>query len=48
LEQYCELLRKGPAFSQVSDMIVKTIHEELVHQGFAILPDLEVTEERRS
>lgn len=41
LEEYCEVLRKGPVFSQVHDMVVKTINEEVSHQGFEILPDLE-------
>ncbi len=47
LDQFCELLKKGPAFSQVREVVVKSIEESsLASEGsgrlFEILPDPEV------
>lgn len=41
LDQYCEALKKGPAFSQVHDVVVKIAVEAPAQKDFQILPDLE-------
>jgi acylphosphatase len=47
LDEYCESLKRGPTFSQVREVLVKTMDEtevvvELSVSGFMILPDLEM------
>lgn len=50
LEQYCEALKKGPPFSQVRDVVVKSLNEDLDEDlntnaiddnGFEVRPDSE-------
>jgi acylphosphatase len=41
LDEYCEKLKKGPAFSQVQEVVVRTVHDEISADEFRILPDLE-------
>ena len=44
LDQYCEALKKGPSFSQVREVIVKTLEEKASEsaKGFEIRPDPEL------
>lgn len=46
LEQFCDILRKGPQFSMVQEVLVKKVEEtSMLEQdiagGFQILPDAE-------
>ena len=43
LDQFCEDLKKGPSFSSVLDVLVKTLSEEsaTLENGFKIAPDAE-------
>ena len=46
LDDYCDKLKQGPAFSKVHEVIVKTqsdeVNKEVTQRGFQILPDLEL------
>jgi acylphosphatase len=42
LDQYCELLKKGPSFSQVVEVIVKVVEQPLNVEKFEIRPDAEM------
>ncbi|MEZ0393343.1 MAG: acylphosphatase [Pseudobdellovibrionaceae bacterium] len=42
LDRYCEILKKGPAFSLVREVLVKSVDEEAGQQGFEIRPDPEM------
>lgn len=42
LDQFCEALKKGPAFSQVRDIVIKNLNEETIEgNGFEVRPDSE-------
>lgn len=41
LEQYCELLRKGPQFSMVQEVLVKKVDDISESTHFEIHPDAE-------
>lgn len=42
LDQYCEKLKKGPTFSLVREVIVKTVDQDKAYSSFEIHPDLEM------
>ena len=49
LDQYCEILRQGPSFSQVREVVVKQVSDAELETGmhfnpghFEIRPDLEM------
>ncbi|MGZ5280314.1 MAG: acylphosphatase [Pseudobdellovibrionaceae bacterium] len=47
LDEYCDMLRKGPAFSLVREVLVKAVDEtspteEVTENGFEIRPDMEL------
>ena len=42
LDQYCDILKKGPSFSQVHEVIVKVVNESLGVEKFEIRPDAEM------
>jgi acylphosphatase len=42
LDDYCDKLKQGPAFSKVQDVVVKIVSEMSAQQSFQILPDAEM------
>jgi len=42
LDQYCDLLKKGPVFSQVREVVVTTVEDNVSKVAFEILPDVEM------
>jgi acylphosphatase len=42
LDDYCEILKKGPSFCQVHEVIVKVQDEKLEVNNFEIRPDAEL------
>lgn len=43
LDEYCEVLKEGPAFSQVREVVIRNIEmEPAANQGFEIKADLEM------
>lgn len=42
LDEYCEKLKKGPTFSLVRDVVVKTVDDDGTLKSFEIRPDLEM------
>jgi acylphosphatase len=42
LDAYCEVLKQGPAFSQVREVVITSIDHNVESQGFEIKPDPEL------
>lgn len=42
LDEYCEILKQGPTFSQVRDVMIKNLNQEVESRGFEIRPDPEM------